>query len=312
MTIRRQAVLVVALAIGGCAGQPGAGATPEPAPSSRGVARSALDDLISAERAFAARSTSHGMRAAFLEYLGEDAVLFIPRASPGRPFFESQPRTGQGRLDWAPIYAEVSRAGDLGFTTGPYEARAKPGVDSVTAYGNFVSIWTRDPLTYAWKVALDLGTTNERPAAADRLSAARGASVRTRVQPAISDTTSGVGDSSVYPLRADDLFIERATLEGTAAAFDAADPDVRLYRDGREPIKGAAAAIATLRNLGERFAWYPSNSVEAQSSDIGYTYGTYGPAIPGAAELGAYVRIWRRGPTGRWRLALDITNPFPP
>ena len=311
MNLRQLAALGISVA--GCAGTSPATARPDGAVSGGAGQRSAFEELVAAERAFAARSASRGTRDAFLAYLAEDAVLFIPRASPGRPFFESQPKTGQGRLDWAPIYAEVSAAGDLGFTTGPYEARARPGVDSVTAYGNFVSIWTRDPITYAWKVALDLGTTNERPPATRRLRAARTESVNPRVGPTTYNENSvGVGDSTVYPMAADDLFGAHAAEEGTAAAISvAAEPDVLIFREGHEPTRDAVRGAELLRRLGERFAWHPEFSVEAQSGDLGYTYGTYGPVTPDAPDEGAYVRIWRRGPTGRWRLALDITNPFP-
>ena len=310
MNLRQVAAL--ALGITACAGaSPATMGTDGPAPAVPGGA-SAFDRLVAAERAFAARSASKGTRDAFLAYLAEDAVLFIPRASPGRPFFESQPSTNQGRLDWAPIHAEVSAAGDLGFTTGPYEARAKPGVDSVTAYGNFVSIWRRDHITNEWQVALDLGTTNERPPAARRLRAARSATVTPRVESAATGGGAGVGDSTVYPMAADDLFSARASSDGTAAAVSmAAAPDVRIYREGHEPTEDISAGVALLSRLGERFAWHPEVSVEAQSGDLGYSYGTYGPVTPGARDIGAYVHIWRRGPTGRWRLVLDITNPFP-
>ena len=267
-------------------------------------------DLIAAERAFAARSAQRGTRDAFLAYLAEDAVLFIPRAAPGRPFFEQQPATKAG-LAWEPIYAEVSRAGDLGFTTGPYEARANRDVDSVTAYGNFVSLWTRDPMTGAWKVAVDLGTTNERPRASRRLRAVRGGVVERRAIGLDDGAASGVGDSTVIPIGADDLFSARAAAEGTAAAMSLAAADVRVYREGSEPIVGRDLAAVALRRSGERLAWHPEFSVESQSSDLGYTYGTYSGVTPGAPDEGAYVRIWRRGPDGRWRLALDITNPFP-
>jgi ketosteroid isomerase-like protein len=310
MNIRQLTALTIGIA--GCAGASPATMGADGAAPAAPTGASPFQQLVAAERAFAARSASRGTRDAFLAYLADDAVLFIPRASPGRPFFESQPSTGQGRLDWAPIYAEVSAAGDLGFTTGPYEARAKPGVDSVTAYGNFVSIWTRDPVTNAWKVALDLGTTNERPPAARRLRAARGATVTPRVEPAVSGGGAGVGDSTVYPMAADDLFSARASSDGTAAAISmAAAPDVRIYREGHEPTGDLSTGVELLSRLGERFAWHPEVSVEAQSGDLGYSYGTYGPATPGAPDIGAYVHIWRRGPTGRWLLALDITNPFP-
>jgi hypothetical protein len=90
-----------------------------------------------------------------------------------------------------------------------------------------------------------------------------------------------------------------------------AAPDVRLHREDAEPIIGRGPAESALRRSRERFVWHPAVGVEAQSADLGYTYGTYSGAAPGAPEEGAYVRIWRRGADGRWQLALDITNPFP-
>ena len=124
---------------------------------------------------------------------------------------------------------------------------------------------------------------------------------------------TGVGDRTVSPLGADSLYAARAAAEGSAAAAATAGSiDLRLYRDGREPIVGREDAVAALRRVSERFAWHPEFGLEAQSGDLGYTYGTYGPVTPGGPDQGAYVRIWRRGDDGRWRLALDITNPFPP
>ena len=312
--MRRFPMILAMVALSACAQQQTAGSAPSPDGTVMATTP-AREELIAAERAFAALSMASGVRSAFLAYLADDAVLFIPRASLGRPFFEQQQSDGS-RLEWAPIYAEVSAAGDLGFTTGPYEARANPAVDSVTAYGNFVSVWKRSLATDAWKVALDLGTTNDRPPAARRLRAARGATVRSRMAAAhAADTggSSGIGDRTLGPLGADSLFSARAAADGTADAMLAVGAsDLRLHREDREPIVGRDAAVAALRRAGERFAWYPSVGVEAQSSDLGYTYGTYGGAEPGAPEQGAYVRVWRRGAEGRWRLALDITNPFPP
>ena len=312
--MRRFPIVLAMVALGACAQQQTVGSAPS-ADGTPIATTPARDELIAAERAFAALSMASGVRSAFLAYLADDAVLFIPRASLGRPFFEQQPASGS-RLEWAPIYAEVSAAGDLGFTTGPYEARANPAVDSVTAYGNFVSVWKRNLATDGWKVALDLGTTNDRPPAARRLRAARGAMVRSRMaaaQAADTGATSGIGDRALGPLGADSLFSARAAMDGTADAVMAIGAsDLRLHREDREPIVGREAAAAVLRRAGERFAWYPSVGVEAQAADLGYTYGTYGGAAPGAPEQGAYVRVWRRGADGRWRLALDITNPFPP
>ena len=80
----------------------------------------ALDAMIATERAFAQRSVETGMRQAFLDFLAEDSVLFFPVAVPGRQFMESRPEPS-GQLEWAPGYADISAAGDLGYTTGPYK-----------------------------------------------------------------------------------------------------------------------------------------------------------------------------------------------
>ena len=56
----------------------------------------------------------------------------------------------------------LSTAGDLGYSTGPYEFR-KDAADAVPAsFGNYITIWKRQP-DGTLKVLIDLGTANPRP-----------------------------------------------------------------------------------------------------------------------------------------------------
>src|SRR5262245_3867562 len=77
-----------------------------------------LDTLVAAERAFSAAAVEHGMQAAFLEYLADGAIVFRPGPVNGRQSWKA--RNPKGALVWGPSFAEISGAGDLGFTTGPW------------------------------------------------------------------------------------------------------------------------------------------------------------------------------------------------
>jgi ketosteroid isomerase-like protein len=67
-------------------------------------------------------------------------------------------------LTWTPIYADMSASGDLGYTYGTYEFRAKDkaGKD-VVEHGKYASIWKKQK-DGSWKVVMDMG--NSGPAEA--------------------------------------------------------------------------------------------------------------------------------------------------
>src|SRR5262245_53444514 len=117
--------------------------------ATRAAADAALDSLVASERAFAAMASAKGTKEAFLFYLAEDAVVFQPTATNGRQAWQAR-TPNQATLLWEPAYAEVSSAGDLGYTTGPWEWH--PPADSSGAaappdrfaYGHFNSVWRKN------------------------------------------------------------------------------------------------------------------------------------------------------------------------
>lgn len=122
-----------------------------------------FDSLVAAERGFARVSAERGMRAAFLEHLASDGIVFRPGPLNGMRVWQSR---GESRavLAWTPAYAELSGAGDLGFSSGPWTfAGSKDAAPS--AFGEFVSVWRRGG-DGAWKVALDIGISHADPATA--------------------------------------------------------------------------------------------------------------------------------------------------
>ncbi len=66
-------------------------------------------------------------------------------------------------LTWSPDIAEVSQAGDLGFTSGPYEISLKrPDGTRAQERGRFASVWRRQP-NGAYQVIFDIGSPEEPP-----------------------------------------------------------------------------------------------------------------------------------------------------
>src|SRR5207247_10493376 len=78
--------------------------------------------IAEAERAFAKAAATKGTRDAFLEFLADDGIIFQPGPVNAKKFWGERP-SRRGLLSWEPIFSDVSRAGDLGYTTGPWEFR---------------------------------------------------------------------------------------------------------------------------------------------------------------------------------------------
>ncbi len=66
-------------------------------------------------------------------------------------------------LTWSPDLAEVSQAGDLGFTSGPYEATVKLKDGNIAhERGRFASVWRRQP-DGSYQIIFDIGSPEPPP-----------------------------------------------------------------------------------------------------------------------------------------------------
>ena len=105
----------------------------------------ALAPVVAAERAFAQHSIDHGMKPAFLAYAAPDGVI-IDRRGPSNAIeaWGQREPAPAGLLTWWPAYSDVSRAGDLGWTPGPYEFREKPSDEKPAEHGYYARVWKRE------------------------------------------------------------------------------------------------------------------------------------------------------------------------
>jgi ketosteroid isomerase-like protein len=106
--------------------------------------------------------------AGYLSYYAEDAVE-VPNGGPviagkaeiakGMGFLDDK----NNRLTWTPVGADISSAGDLGYTYGTYQFRAKDKDGKPTVeYGKYTTIWKKQR-DGSWKVVLDMGNASPAP-----------------------------------------------------------------------------------------------------------------------------------------------------
>jgi ketosteroid isomerase-like protein len=121
------------------------------------------EQVLAADRAFAARSVAEGYTVAFTSYCAPDAVI-----AGGREFFWNAAGVAEAHagwtpgdtLDWAPRLGRAAASGDLGYSVGDAVHRA-PG--KPTTASKYLTIWIRRG-DGSWRFVLDGG--NARPAPA--------------------------------------------------------------------------------------------------------------------------------------------------
>lgn len=258
--------------------------------------------LVASEKAFAEMARTHGVRAAFMEWLAPTGVIFSPGPVIGRKWHAAQP-AGHGLLAWAPDHATMSSSGDMGWTTGPWTYRADSSHAEPDAHGRFVTVWRLQP-DGTWRAALDAGVSHG-PAP----SAVSECVMRTLEAPPAAGRRPLAERKSLWQADAD--YVRQARAEGPAAALAShgAD-DVLVLREGLQPWRGTAAhdSVAAREPAVNMMS---TAQFMSKSGDLGYTYGTYVVPREGDADSSHYVHIWQRDDSRTWKLALEVVLPLP-
>src|SRR6185503_9741707 len=268
-----------------------------PAPPQRQPGASARDSLAAAELAFAKYSVDHGMRAAFIEYFADDGINFAPDPGNTRARYRARPEAIEPFiLDWHPAIAAVARAGDLGFTTGPYTITGRAPAVREPAQGMFFSVWRRQS-DGSWRVIVDGGVPTRAPVP----DAAFGDDPQPLVS--IAKDAGAVGQKNLFELEAQPLFGEPATPNGYAALL--AD-EARLVIGPTPPALGRDAIVAQLADRQLKFRWETLAAAVSRSDDLGYSYGRL--HLLGARDKtpGHYVHVWMRDRGGHWRIVAEL------
>jgi ketosteroid isomerase-like protein len=267
----------------------------------------ALDDLFAAERAFAKDATERGIRAAFLDHFASDGLDFRPGPGIMRERMEKRPAPADPLallLDWSPKAGAVARAGDLGYTMGPYSLTHQRDASVSPRYGYFFSVWKRE--NGAWRVAPDAGVSTPAAPSPETLAAAPEATARGSSLLAGPD---GRGRDALLAIERGGRSLDPDPADASSY-FELLANSVRILREGSYAVVGADAARKALAESGRRMVWTPAGGGASTSDDFGYTYGRYVRFIGSAEEAsGYYVHVWQREAGGAWRITVEVQLP---
>lgn len=260
-----------------------------------------LDELANAERAFAAYTVKEGFRDGFIKFFADDGIGFGPHPERTREkLMKAPPPTGPRRVvfNWAPMFGDISEAGDLGYTTGPVLYTDVTDNPRPPRHGMYFSVWQKQS-DGTWKVVVDMGVSPPNAVAPIDTKFTAADSVGRRTKLTLGD------DYRKLDGNLSDLI---AKTSPAAAYGSILDKQFRVHRNGLMPItdrKDLAAALVQTR-------FELIDGKIASSGDLAFTYGKYETTNdPKGADSGYYVHVWRRDARSRWRLVADVQNPLP-
>ncbi|HKY05930.1 MAG TPA: serine hydrolase [Blastocatellia bacterium] len=263
----------------------------------------ALISMVATERRFAAASVEKNTREAFLAFIADDGILFRPHAVAGKRYLTENART-QGLLTWRPLVAEIAASGEMGYTTGSAEYRPERSTTVTPVWhGHFVTIWKKQP-DQTWKFAIDTGISNPRPPV----------EAPEWQPPAVKSNLTAkrvdVRAERDRLIEMDRQLAKTAAESGAQAAFLAyADDAIRFYRNDNLPAVGKESMRAMLAGEKTALNYRPEGGEVSLAGDLGYTYGSSEARPADTKKYANYLRIWKRGPGGQWRVILDVSTP---
>jgi ketosteroid isomerase-like protein len=267
----------------------------------------ALTSLANAERAFSAETVKIGFRDGFIKYFADDGIGFGPHPEHTKEVLQKRPAPTVPRtviFNWAPMFGDISAAGDLGYTTGPVlytdvSANPKP-----PRHAMYFSVWQKQS-DGSWKVVVDMGVSVPQAVA----------STDTGFTPAAkrdADSKKDRAKGSVLEYSEADAALSRTfETDGIVRAYEAyLDPEFRIHRNGQLPITTREAMREYFKSENRMPSFKTLGGKVAASNDLAFTYGSY--SLSGASDVaGYYVHVWRKDSRAHWRLVADIVNELP-
>ena len=254
-----------------------------------------LQKLVETEQSFAMTAKQKGTKAAFLEFLADDGIIFQPGETNGKLFWKNRPES-PAWLNWSPAWADISSDGKLGYTTGGWSFHPKGTGDQATAYGEYLTIWKKQS-DGNFKAVLDIGISHEKPASENQSwkSPADAESGTTKVK-------SGINNGVLT-----DIFSKEMLSQGYFNYF--AD-DVVVLRDGHEPFSGKTNAFLGLEKADKNFPPKSYLDFKANLSQIFgnmmYSHGVYQLTHKDKSiSSWNFLQVWKHR-NGKWQIVADV------
>ncbi|MFC3713993.1 DUF4440 domain-containing protein [Sphingoaurantiacus capsulatus] len=289
-TLSRAAALALAMAA-----LPAAAVAATPAVAAAASPQAAVDELLAADRAFAAaaakRNVIDGLTAMFAEdvWMPTAAGSFARSPAAAAEVLGSNPANRTAQVEWAPVRGGISADGSHGFTFGFITTKEAGKPDRP---GKYLAYWVKKP--DGWRVA-----------AYKRVPRPEGATSPASLAPALpAKLVRATGSATAHAASlkaAEDSFGAEAQKIGLGPAFakwGRADA-VNIYQGGATIEQGA-------ERIGRNQGTDATSSVNwgadagvlvAPSGDLGVTFGylrANGPVPEGRPTVSPFFTVWRR------------------
>ena len=255
----------------------------------------ALQKLVETEQSFARFAEQKGVKAAFLEFLSDDAIVFQPTETNAKLFWQNQPES-KILLDWSPAWADISSDGNLGYTTGGWTLYPKGKTGTATVFGEYLTIWKKQSNGH-FKAILDIGISHEKPV--NQITAWK------------APTDAGSGISNVKKGVKNDIFTDIFSKEQLSQGyFNYFADDVVVLRDGHETFYGKTNAFVGMEKLDKQF---PPKSFLNFKADVSPVFGNmmYSKGVyqlthkDNTTSSWNFTQIWKHR-SGRWQIVADV------
>ena len=258
---------------------------------------SELQSMVDAENAFAKYSKEKNTRDAFLLYLTDSTILFDKNGPMKGKKSWTERSPNSNLLFWRPVFVGISKSGDLGFSSGPWEWSPTKETVKPEAYGYYATIWQKFP--EGWKMALDLGTLIPGPEA--------------NTAPLHSSNPKGASRKSSTKKVSKDAFLDvdknynnKLNAAGLALIKEDFSEDGLILRTGSFP---GYYLFSNLSASEYKFKFSPLGGAVSSSNDLGYTYGRVRlepteNSLAKSADAN-FFRVWKVE-DDVWKIVLDV------
>jgi hypothetical protein len=90
--------------------------------------------------------------------------------------------------------------------------------------------------------------------------------------------------------------------------FSFLETGARIQRNGHLPSTNTDTIKVLLGKTDKNLNWNSVGSGAASSGDMGYTYGLLESQGNPTTVKGHYVRIWKKSPGAKWKIALEMMD----
>jgi len=268
------------------------------------AAKSSVDDLLAADRAFAAASARLDPVAGITAMFDSDAAMPLPgkgivtgKAAIAEAF-RASPAFKDGHVTWAPVRAGIAADGTQGFTYGFLTVGSG---DPAKRDRKYLAYWVKRPA--GWRVV----AYRQQPREAGEVSTAMFAPALPGFTARPSTDAKLIAANQASLAAAEKAFSDRAQVVGLKKAFaEYGRPDAMNMYAGAGFAFGLDAVVAGFKEEGPaKIHWGTERSFVASSGDLGVSIGMIRPNAPpkaGEPDGFPFFTVWKREKAGApWR-----------